>query len=227
MLFKSQLVTEVSGSIGGITGSHNLGGMYFRARATPTNPNTPQQQAIRSAVGDLVARWPNTLTTLQRDLWRFYALNVPLLNPLGEPITVTGLNMYVRGNVPRLQAALVRQDDGPTVFNLGDFTTPFFDADRGADTMDVTFTNTDDWANEDDSAMLVYASRPQNPSIVFFKGPYRLTGVILGDATTPPTSPATLALPFPLAPGQRLFARIAVTRADGRRSLSFRGFNDG
>jgi hypothetical protein len=227
MLFKSQLVTEVSGSVGGLVGSHNIGGMYFRARATPTNPNTPQQQTIRSAVGNLVARWTNILTELQRDIWRFYAFNTPLLNPLGEPINVTGLNMYVRGNTARIQAGEPIADDGPLVFNLGDLTTPSFDADRTADTMNVTFTDTDDWANEDDAAMLVYASRPQNASIVFFKGPYRLAGVIQGDSITPPTSPATIPLPFPLAPGQRLFARIAVSRADGRLSLSFRGLNDG
>ena len=226
MLFKSQLVTEVSGSVGGLTGSHNLGGMYFRARATPTNPNTPQQQVIRSAVGQLVALWTNTLTELQRALWRFYALNVPLLNPLGEPINVTGLNMYVRSNVSRLQAGEPRQDDGPSVFNLGDFTTPTITVDEAPDTIDVTFDNTDDWANEDDAAMLVYASRPQNPSIVYFKGPYRLAGVVQGDATTAPTSPATIALPFQIVAGQRIFARIAVSRADGRLSLSFRDFAD-
>lgn len=227
MKFKSQLVTEVSGSVGGLTGSHNLGGMYFRARATPTNPNTPQQQAIRSAVGNLVARWLNTLTQLQRDVWAFYAFNTPLLNPLGEPINVTGLNMYVRGNTARIQAGEPIADDGPVIFNLGDYTTPSFTADRTADTIDTTFTNTDDWANEDDAGMLVYVSRPVNATIVYFKGPYRLAGVIQGDSITPPTSPATFALPFPAAPGQRLFARIVVSRADGRLSLSFRGLNDG
>lgn len=227
MLFKSQLVTEVSGSVGGLTGSHNIGGMYFRARATPTNPNTPQQQVIRSAVGQLVALWNNTLTELQRDLWRFYALNVPLLNPLGEPINVTGLNMYVRSNVPRIQAGEPRVDDGPSVFNLGDFTEPIITVDEAADTMQVSFTDTDDWANEDDAGMLVYASRPQNPSIVFFKGPYRFAAVIQGDAVSPPAVPAVVALPFPIVAGQRVFVRIAVSRADGRLSLSFRGFDDG
>ncbi len=70
--------------------------------------------------------------------------------------------------------------------------------------------------------MLVYASRPQNPGKIFFKGPYRYMDSIDGDSVTPPTSPATMSLPFPCVSGQNMFYRAQVIRGDGRLSLSFR-----
>lgn len=224
MKIKSALFTEASGSLGGLTASRNRGGQYLRARAIPVNPNTPQQQAIRGFVANLTSLWNSTLSAAQRTSWDEYALNVPLPDPLGEPRNVGGLAMYVRSNVPRLQAALPRVDTGPEVFNLGPFTNPVF-ATFAAATQDfqVTFDNTDAWANEDDSAMLVLGSRPQNDAINFFKGPYRFAGSIDGDAATPPTSPATIVNPFVFGVGQRVFVQARVSRADGRLTLPFRG----
>ncbi len=226
MLFKPLLGTQQSGSVGGITASHNSGGAYWRQRSTPTNPNSPQQAAVRQIMADLVSLWLNTLTAIQRATWDLYAFNVPLINRLGDPINVSGLNMYCRTNVPLLQSAGTRVDTAPGVFNLGDFTQPTFALDEAADEIDVTFTDTDDWANEDDAAMLVFASRPNTLSTNFFKGPYRFAGRIDGDAKTPPTSPAAIALPFPVVVGQRVFARVEVVRADGRLSADFRGQAD-
>lgn len=222
MLFKSQLVTQVSGSIGGLTGSHNAGGMYFRARAIPTDPNSPQQFAMRQIVSNLANLWRNVLTEGQRALWDFYAANVPLLSPLGDLRTVSGFNMYIRSNSPRDQQGLTRQDDAPLIFNTGEFQAPAYALDEPNDEVDVTFDNTDEWANETGSALLIFASRPTDPTINYWTTPYRLAGAVLGDTTTPPTSPAAIALPFPVGAGQRIFFRCEVTRADGRLSSTFR-----
>lgn len=226
MLFTSQIISRGSGSIGGLTGSRNRGGNYFRARGMPTNPNTPFQQAIRSFMAQLSATWSSVLTQAARDKWDLYALNVPLPNALGEPINVGGIGMYQRTNVPRLQTTAVelpRQDVAPGTFDLGEFTPPVIvSATAATDTLSITFENTDEWANEDDSAMLISISRPQNPGINFFKGPYRFADVIQGDSTTPPTSPAAIVSPFTFEVGQRVFVFIRVTRGDGRLSASFR-----
>lgn len=223
MKFKSQVLTQASGSIGGVTYSHNAGGMYQRARAIPTNPNTPYQQAVRGIMSQLTSLWENVLTAGQRAAWNLYAANVTLVDALGDPINVSGLNMYVRSNVPRVQTSLPRVDDGPTTFNLGDFTAPTLAAISAAtDDFDLGFDNTDDWANEDDAAMIVYGSRPQNAAINYFKGPYRHADNVDGDAVTPPTSPQTIVNPFVLTAGQQVFVKVSVSRADGRLSAPFR-----
>lgn len=217
-------VAAASGSLGGITFSRNRGGPYIRSRVVPVNPNTPQQAAIRGFVSQLTSLWVNTLTQALRDTWNLYALNVLLPNPLGEPRNVGGLGMYIRSNVPRLQASLPRVDPAPIIFDLGDYTVPALGSLTPADTSSVSFTNTDAWANEDAAGMILYGSRPQNASINFFKGPYRLFDVILGDAITPPTSPQVGTWPFIVGVGQRAFMRAQVTRADGRLSADFRTF---
>lgn len=224
MKITSQIISAGSGSVGGLTLSRNKGGMYFRARAVPTNPNSTQQQAVRQILSGLVDDWTNELTQAERDAWEVYALNTPTLDVLGALIFLTGQQSYIGANTPRIQAGLDGVNTAPTIFDHGSFTNPSFGIDTANDEVDVTFEDTDAWANEDDSAMLVYASRPQNPSINYFKGPYRFAGLIAGDNAIPPTSPAAIALPFPIVAGQKVFLRVSVSRVDGRLSGSFRGF---
>lgn len=219
----SALFTAGSGKLGGIVASHNAGGNYLRALVIPTDPATALQIAVRNAMTILSAGWLDDLTDAQRDQWNTYAANTPVTDTLGQTINISGLNQYQRTNVPRLQAGVTRLDTAPTVFNYGSFTDPSFTIDTANDEVDVGFADTDAWANETDSHMLVYGSLPQNQTKNFFKGPYRLLGTIDGDDATAPTSPAALALSVPYVAGQRGFFRIRVSRVDGRLSGQFRG----
>jgi hypothetical protein len=223
MLFKSQVYTQASGSIGGITYAHNAGGAYTRARSIPTNPNTARQQIVRNLMAQLTSAWQETLTPAQRLAWKVYSDNVTLPNPLGDPINTGAATHYYRSNVPRMQGGAARQDDAPTTFNLGDMTPATFAASAATALLSVTFDNTDSWANEDDAHALVYCSAPQAPTINYFKGPYRYLDGIDGDSITPPTSPADFATLHTLTAGQKLFVQIRVSRADGRLSSPFRG----
>lgn len=225
MKFQSLIISRGSGSVGGLTFSHNKGGQYIRARVTPTDPATAFQNVIRAAAAGLVNFWNDVLTQIERDAWAVYATNTPLLDTFGEPRTVTGLNMYVRGNVSRIQAGLPRQDTAPTLFNLGEFTLVNVAIVAAGQNVSVDFTNTDAWANENDSALLIYVSRPQNPGVAFFKGPYRLAGSIDGDSITAPTTPQSRGVPFPVVAGQRVFTKFRATRADGRLSFIQRASN--
>lgn len=222
-LFKSSVLAQSSGSLAGTVFSHNRGGQYIRNRSTPTNPATSQQTAVRNALATLSNAWVNLLTAQQRTDWDVYAANVPLTNRVGELINVGGLGMYQRGNVPRLQAGLTRVDAAPVVFGLpvlSGVSVP--QGNPAGPTVDVAFDNTNPWATETGGALLVFVSRPQNLSINFFKGPYRFASAILGDTTTPPTSPATITTPFNFSLGNRIFIRTVAVRADARLSPSLR-----
>lgn len=223
MKFTSQVIAGASGSIGGQTFSRNKFGQYIRLRAVPTNPNTPAQNQVRSWLAQLSSLWGTTLTAAQRAAWATYAENVQLLDALGQPINLTGFNHYIRSNLPRLQATLPRVDDGPVVYDLGDYTQPTVsNALATGDTFDVSFSDADAWANEDDAAMLAFGSRQQAPSINYYTGPYLFAIGIEGDSTTPPTSPATVGNPFALDAGNVVHVRFRVSRADGRLTGSFR-----
>lgn len=230
MIFKSEHITQASGSIAGVTYSRAKGGtLYRRARAIPVNPDTTFQTQVRSALTSLVNSWISVVTAAQRTAWNTYGQNVLVTNKLGDSVALSGQNWYIAANTPRLQAitklsaTIAQVDAAPTIFDRGDFTTPTITS-ADTDSVNIAFDNTDAWANEDDAALLLYMGRPRNPSRSFFKGPYRLIQAIEGDSVTPPTSPSSLtaaaaaASGFPLVEDQVVRFAVAVTRADGRIS---------
>lgn len=217
------LGAAVSGKLAGVVFSHNAGGPYIRAFSIPTNPNTPQQGVVRDAVGMLAGRWNNVLTAVQRTEWELYAANVKLTNRVGNQINVSGMAMYIRGNVARVQGNQAIIDSGPSIFNLGVHSaitmTGFSEATQ---TGNINFNSDipeDLWSFEPTGVLFVFLSRPQNPSINFFKGPYRQSGGIIGDPI-PPASPLVVTAPFPITEGQKLFGRVITLRADGRTSMA-------
>lgn len=230
-LFKSQVLTQASGSVGGLTYSHAAGGMYMRARAFPVNPNTTFQQQVKSALTALVVRWTETLTPTQRASWNLYAANTPTTNALGDTIFLSGQNWYIASNTPRQQVntklllvpALATIDTAPVIFDRGDFTTPAIAALNEGASLEFSFTSADLWDNEPGSALLVYMGRPRNPGRNFFAGPFRLIGALQG-AVVPPTSPfiisetAATTRGFVYSEGQLVTFAFSVTRIDGRLS---------
>jgi hypothetical protein len=213
MLFKSSVYTQTSGSVGGLTYSHNRGGMYTRARRTPVDPNTPRQQGIKAAMGNLANRWVNTLTAVQRTAWDTYAFNVPLVGPTGDPRNVGGIGMYCRSNIPRIQTGLSIIDVAPIIWDVGNFTNPVTTYDDSAQTCSVAFTAADPW-NLAGGAMLIYMGRAQNPTIQFYKGPFRYLGSVPGIGVSPVVLGPPLS--YSAAVGQAVFTKIRVTYPDGR-----------
>ena len=219
MKFTSPVYSAVSGSIDGLTYSRNRFGMYVRGRATPVQPNTDRQQTMRAAMRVLANLWSETLTEVQRNEWRLYASNVAMTDKLGQQIFLTGQQHFIRSNLPAIQNEVDIVSDGPGIFDLGQFTLPTFTA--GASTgISLAFDNTDDWVNEDDAYMFVRVGRPVAASRAFFKGPFRLSGKIVGSKTSVPTSPAAITSEYTLTAGSNIWISINVLRADGRLSNS-------
>lgn len=217
LIVPGPLVSVIRGKVGGVVFSHNRGGDYARVFQVPTNPSSPEQDAVRNALAQLVNFWTEDLTEVQRDGWQAYADAVPVTNNLGASRTLTGQNWYVGANVGRLQAGLAVVDDAPTLYDRGanDATMTFLPS-AGSQNAAVTFDDTLDWTSEDGAGMLIYCSRPQNASVNFLSSGYQFAGVLLGDSGTPLTSPQLVGLPFPFAEGQKLFFRVTISRADGR-----------
>lgn len=223
MKYNANLVGELSGSLGSITASRNRYGSYLRKKVVPVNPASVPQELVRQAFSQLAVAWGETLTQAQRDEWDSYAAAVLLVSGSGEALQLNGQTHYTRSNVPRLQVGLPRVDDAPASYNLGTFTAPTIESLTAAtDTLSLGFNVSDGWVDEDDSIMLVRASRPTSPTVNFFKGPYRQSSGVPGDATTPPTSPVDIVLPFAFAVGQRIHLSVSVSRADGRLTQPFR-----
>lgn len=224
MKFKSHLVTQVSGSVGGTTYAHNRGGMYMRARSLPTNPNTAAQQAARANLAALANFWKTALDSNQRAAWSTYAQNSPVTDAFGDPLILSGQQMYIRCNSVRLRGGLARVDDGPTTYGLTDFTLPTIAISVGGETQELSYDNTDTWATADGGGLVIQMSRYYDSTKNYFRGPYCFLDTELGNAT-PPTSPFDMGTESPFAQqlanqsvGQVAFFRLTASSADGRCS---------
>lgn len=221
MKFKSAVYTQVSGSVGGLTYANNAGGLYARSRSIPVDPSTALQAVVRGRFASLAQAWSTMLTAAQRASWNVWAANNPVTNSFGDPLVLSGQQMYVRCNSILLQdTTLSRVDAAPTVAGLAMLTTPSLAASVGANALNFTYDNADAWATETGGGLVCQASRAQAAGRGFYRGPWRLAGVVQGDTTTPPTSPGAFAPPFGEGPsaGEVYFGRVTAFRADGRPS---------
>lgn len=222
MLIQSQIITKASGSLGGLTGSRNRFGMYFRQRSNPVNPNSSLQAIVRSRLAALTAAW-GALTTPQKQAWDNYAAQVPRQNKLGETIYLTGFNHFVRTNMIVLQCGGSQISAAPSSLLLPGADESFdISPSEATQSLAVTFDDTAVWCTEDGAFMPVFGGLPRNTEVSFFGGPWRFAGAIAGDSTTPPTSPATITSAYGFVSGQYLWAYGRLLRADGRLSDPFR-----
>lgn len=210
-------VVDARGSIAGSTFSRNRSGAYARARVKPVNPNSDRQSDIRAIMSLTSAAYLDSASSVQRAEWGVFASNMPEKNKLGEDIRLSGFNQFVKTNVAARNAGLPMVVDGPTIF-----TKPGEDINFEASGSEATqqasiiFSDSSAWVDEDDSAMIIQIGIPQNASINFFDGPWRHAGIIRGNLASPPTSPATIALPYPSVEGQKLWVRGRLIFDDGR-----------
>ena len=211
----SSIISQGSGSIGSSTFARNRYGQYAREKVMPVDPNSNLQAAVRAYFSSLCAGW-NVLTAAQRLAWEVYGQNTTATDSMGNSIVLPGRQWYIGNNTLRLQAGLSVIAAGPTSYGLPIMTKPTPTVAPGT-SASLVFTNTDAWATAAGGALMFFVSKPKAPTINFCKGPYRYAGKITG-AVTPPTSPATIALPYTFTAGQRVYWRAVAVTADGRVS---------
>ena len=227
----SPLLSSASGSLGGTVFTHNKGGQCTRSKVIPTNPKTPLQQAVRAALGGLANMW-STITAPNRATWTAYALAISLPDKLGAMRHISALAHFIRSNAVRLN--FIGADkialNAPVINNIG--ATPAvaslaaeMQTDGGINfSADMTILDAPA-ATESDSYALVFLTGPQDPTITFPKVPYNYVDTVnIGTATTQPvTIDVTGYMGNNPAGGQALFAKVEISRADGRLSSKWQG----
>lgn len=228
-------IAAASGSIGGTTFSHNRFGAYTRKRAIPTDPNTDRQQAVKANFGYLSSIWNLILTEIQRQGWAEYGANVPRIDKLGQTHYLTGLQWFVGFNTLRLQDGGAVLYTAPTTFNRGELagltgfppsggpSNPtggtYYNISGGIPILNLLF----DTAPTEGGRLMVYLGRPQNPTINFYKAPWRFWGsqemqgapaqLSLRTSGPPPTIGVP---PYQPVEGQAVFVRLRMLYPDGR-----------
>ena len=218
MKFTPAMAGAMSGSLGGITASRNRGGQYFRRRAVPVNPDSDLQVDRRATFASLISAWNNILSEPQRQSWRLWAANTPRTDSLGQTKILTGQNAFVGYNtLNKLSSAntLVAGVYGP--YNRGETTQPL---EIEYDALDkYSITNYTPIAPTADGFTLIFVGRNQNPSVTFYKGPWRFLGEVEFNAGIAPVAynfGELNTLPFPAVAGNLLPVRMVNIFVDGR-----------
>lgn len=213
MKFLSSVYTAVSGSVGGLTYSHNAGGMYSRSRATPTNPNTSAQQAARAAMSAASAQWA-AFTDANRELWNDYAAATSWTDTLGQSIQVTGFQAFCRWATLRHRASLSIGSAPPAG-------TSGFGEAPVAIAIEITTpaaTITISPATSDDGDVFLQLSAALSAGQSSTRQPLSLDsfGAVSAAATSATTTPIAT-----LATGERRVARAVIAYDDGRVSAAY------
>lgn len=212
----------VSGKLGSNVFARNKAGLYIRRNAVPVVPNSTRQMLIKTRM-TVVSQAYQGLDSGQLAAWDTYAKNVTLPDRLGGRAIVSGNAMFVRTNMARLESGEAILEDAPVIMYLGEkddgISVSISEATQLAS---ITFTATNPWCTEADAHMLVYMGQPQNPTRMFYGNPWKYAGKIDGANPTGPTSPQTIAVPVPIASGQKVWFQFRILRADGRLSDPFR-----
>jgi hypothetical protein len=196
-----------SGSLAGVTSSRNRFGQYRRSRATPVNPNTTLQGAVRARLAVNAAAW-RALTSAQRAGWTTLGSNMSRTDSLGQTYTLTGFQAYVCVNNNMLAAGNAVVSDAPAVVTPSAIATATITLTAAA--FSIAYTPTPLSAGE---RMFTYTS-PQRSAGRSFEADTRLLAVSAAAAASPANVYAAYTARFgiPIV-GQRIF--VTVQRFSG------------
>ena len=167
------LITQGTGSLGGMTMSKNRAGYYLRSRTVPTNPKTSKQVIVRSNFSSYSAAWQG-LTSAQQAAWNLYAKNVPVILNNGTHKLLSGLNWFVAVNQTRVQASLSYITAAPTTYSMAGPLIPTTAVYKSSSTLELigsvlvppTAANTGD-------RILIQLGRPRSLGRQYFSGPWQ------------------------------------------------------
>jgi len=95
-------VTELAGSIGGVTYQKNASGNIAKLRANPTVNPTSLQAGYQTNMAKLISYWP-TLSQANKDAWNAFAAAHNHTTPWGEIKTLSGYQWFLSINLTRIK----------------------------------------------------------------------------------------------------------------------------
>lgn len=172
---KSQLgplVGQLSGKIGGMVASRNRYGTYFRRRAHPTRATSELAIATKSRLSTASNGWIG-LTDAQREAWRVWAANNPIVDRLGEKQVLQGNAAFVKINALRLRILGAMLSVPPVVAAPNGLTEMSLTGDIGAGAFGVVFAATPLAASQ---RLLCWGALTENADIQYVQNKWRIVG---------------------------------------------------
>jgi hypothetical protein len=173
------LAAQVSGSIGGTVFAHNRGGAYARTRVVPRKVENLNTLAVRDALSTASRAWGG-LTEAQRQAWREFSTNSPVVNRLGMSKTLAGHMAFNKIASRLLLQGLAILTLPPVENPPAALTGLSIDLDATAGTAVVTFAPTPIGA---DKHLWLWSAMPAGPGAQYVANKWRL--IHLGVANAP------------------------------------------
>lgn len=225
MLFRGTLGSEYSGKIDGLVAATNRGTPYFRTTGpapVPPGGYSAWQLDLQAAMTAGNSAWA-AATADFRDRWAGWAARQVHPDRVARRHTRTGFNEFIRWYVPRAYSNTVI----PTSLSLTDapgedsrigLAVPPTASFPGGRTIYLHFDDTAGWCSTDNAALFLFVSQFILPTRNRPYGGFTLAYTVVGDFTTPPTSPVAIGT-IGHASDFRLFVRARVTHPT--RGMSF------
>lgn len=115
----SVAIGSMTKTAGGVTFSHGPFGAVFGSKSSPVNSRSAAQLGIRAGFSALTKRWARTLTAAQQAGWVAFAAAHQIHDTLGQLITLTGVQTYVRLNGALKAAGQPTIDVAPGAVSAG------------------------------------------------------------------------------------------------------------
>jgi hypothetical protein len=169
----SALVSEMRGKLNGSVFSKNRSGNYLRNKVTPVNPQSTDQQAVRSLLSSVSQSW-RQLTQAQRDAWINASANFPYTDIYGDSKILSGQAFYNKLNLNLLKISAAMITNPPSSSDLPSLSGVALTVTKSTGTSAVTVTA--DWTASDEPAnaeVLISATPPVGAGISFVKNKFR------------------------------------------------------
>jgi hypothetical protein len=203
-IMNGALAGAVSGSVGNTTFSHNRYGAYIRTRAIPVQPNSIYQQQARSRLSTASQAWA-ALDDDERELWRSWSAQHPVVDRLGMSQTLSGNAAFVMINALRAHCGNTQLDTPPMIAAPPGLLTCTLSADIGAGNFEIAYTATPLAAN---LKLFIQGALLLGDGKQYFKNALRFLGL----------SAAAQASPFSV---QTLFSDRLGTLVVGQRAVVY------
>lgn len=206
---------QISGSIGGTTFSHNRGGQYMRLRSIPTKVTSVPAQNAKNRITQLSREW-GSLAADNQTAWKVWAQENPIINAVGDKITLAGHMAYMQINNNLLQAGDTILDLPPVDPAPDPLLTLSAVADESDHSFTITFTATPLGAG---LRLMSEVAIVASPGINYVENLYRLVDISAAAQATGLDIGSDVEDRFgPLTENARFFLRCRVL--DGATGLS-------
>lgn len=174
------IISELRGKEAGVIFSRNAYGSYMKQKVSPVNPQTANQLAQRTLMGNLSQAWAG-LSSANKTSWDNLGSQVTRVNRFGDTTYYTGFSMFMKLNRNAVLAGGSIQSAAPTVPSIPVLGITTFVSDVSSSNVTITL----DAVVPANYVAAVYATNNILTGRQFVKNYYRFLGLIAAAGGAP------------------------------------------